>query len=223
MTRNTAALFVLCLAAPIAPPLAAQSFEGTVTMSMTNDNGGARTMMFMLKDGKMRFDPPGGQVSVIIDPATQRMMVIVNAQRMYMESNFADAAAAVQGKVAVADPTIVKTGKFETVAGYKCEDVTATDDDGKAVTICMSSELGGFRMPAASNPMAPQQESGWLAQLGARNFPLRVKKDGKTVMEATAIEKKSLDASLFVAPEGYQSFAMPVRKKPEDGRVTTDR
>jgi hypothetical protein len=217
MTRNTAALVLLCIAAPVARPLAAQSFEGTVTMSMTSDDGTARTMSFMLKDGKMRFDPPGGQVSVIIDPATQRMMVVVNAQRMYMESSFADAATAVQGKVAVADPKIVKTGKFETVAGYKCEDVTATDDDGKSVTVCLSSELGGFRLPAASNPMAPQREAGWLALIGARSFPLRVKKDGKTLMEATAIEKKSLDAGLFVAPDGYQSFAMPpMRKKPDE-------
>jgi len=212
MTRKTAALALLPLLC-IAPPLAAQGFEGTVTMNVTSDNGNAHAMTFMLKGGKMRFEPGGGQVSVIIDPAAQRMLVIVNAQKMYMESSFADAAGAIQQKVA--DPLIVKTGKFETVAGYKCEDVTATDDDGKSVTICLSSELGGFRMPAASNPMAPQQESGWLAQLGARNFPLRVKKDGKTVMEATAIEKKSLDSSLFVAPDGYQSFAMPpMRKKP---------
>ena len=212
MTRKTATLALLPLLC-IAPPLAAQGFEGTVTMNVTSDNGNAHAMTFMLKGGKMRFEPGGGQVSVIIDPAAQRMLVIVNAQHMYMESSFADAAGAIQQKVA--DPLIVKTGKFETVAGYKCEDVTATDDDGKSVTICLSSELGGFRMPAASNPMAPQQESGWLAQLGARNFPLRVKKDGKTVMEATAIEKKSLDSSLFVAPEGYQSFAMPpMRKKP---------
>lgn len=217
MPRLTAALTLLCFAAVLAPPLAAQGFEGTVTMNVTSDNGNAHTMNFMLKGGKMRFDPPGGQVAVIIDPATQRMIVIVNAQHMYMESNFGDAAAAVQQKVATADPRIVKTGKFETVAGYKCEDVTATDDDGKSVTICLSSELGGFRMPAASNPMAPQAEAGWLAQLGGRNFPLRVKKDGKTIMEATAIEKKALDAGLFTAPEGYQSFAMPpMRKKPDD-------
>jgi len=216
MTHKTPALALLPLLC-IAPPLAAQGFEGTVTMNITSDNGNAHAMTFMLKGGKMRFDPGGGQVSVIIDPNAQRMLVIVNAQHMYMESSFADAAGALQQKVAVTDPTIVKTGKFETVAGYKCEDVTATDDDGKSVTICLSSELGGFRMPAASNPMAPQPESGWLAQLGARNFPLRVKKDGKTIMEATAIEKKSLDAGLFVAPEGYQSFAMPpMRKKPEN-------
>ena len=216
MTRKTAALALLPLLPLlcIAPPLAAQGFEGTVTMNVTNDNGNAHTMTFMLKGGKMRFDPGGGQVSVIVDPAEQRMLVIVNAQKMYMESSFADAAAKVD--VGGKGPTIVKTGKMETVAGYKCEDVTAADDDGKSVTICMSSELGGFRLPTASNPMAPQQEAGWLAHLGGHNFPLKVTKGGKTIMEATAIDKKALDASLFTAPDGYQSFAMPqMRKKPE--------
>jgi hypothetical protein len=32
-------------------------------------------------------------------------------------------------------------------------------------------------------------------------------------MEVTAIEKKALDAALFTAPEGYQSFAMPKRPR----------
>lgn len=216
MIRKSAAFVALCAAAASAPRLAAQGFEGTVAMNITSDNGTAHAMSFMLKDGKMRFDPGGGQVSVIVDPATERVIVIVNAQRMYMESSFADAATAVQQKTEIANPAIVKTGKMETVAGYKCEDVTATDDDGKTLTICLSHELGGFRMPAASNPMAPQHEATWMSLVGARSFPLRVTKDGKTMMEATAIDKKPLDAALFTAPDGYQSFSMPVRKKPPE-------
>jgi hypothetical protein len=220
MIRTTAALAMLCFTAPVAAPLVAQSFEGSVTMNMTDNSGMARSMTFLLKGGKMRFDPPGGQLSVIIDPATQRMMVLVTAQHMYMESNFADAAAAAAAasgaKMPASTPSIVKTGKTDMVAGYKCEDVSTTDDDGKMLTICLSSELGGFRLPAASNPMAPQHEANWLSQLGMRDFPLRVTKDGKTVMEVTAIEKKSLDAAMFAVPDGYQSFSMPVRKKPGD-------
>ena len=61
--------------------------------------------------------------------------------------------------------------------------------------------------------MSPQREAGWMTQLGSRNFPLKVTKGGKTIMEVTAIEKQTLDAALFTAPEGFQSFAMPVRPK----------
>jgi hypothetical protein len=157
-------------------------------------------------------------MSVIIDPATQRMMVILNAQRMYMERDFGSALSAMQQQASVAKtPTIVHTKKMDVVAGYKCEHVTITDDDGIMVDACVSSELGGFRLPAASNPMAPQREATWVAQLGSANFPLKVVKGGKTLLEVTAIKKEPLDPALFSAPEGFQSFAMPATKKPPEG------
>ena len=209
MIHKAAALFLTFTAVP----LAAQSFEGTVSMNITGDNGIVNPISYMIKGGKMRFDPGNAQVSVIIDPIAKRMIVVMNAQKMYMEREFGDAVAAVQQRTAVKNPSIVRTGKMETVAGYKCEHVTITDDDGASVDSCISSELGGFRMPEASNPMAPQKEAGWIAQLGSTSFPLKVQKGGKTIMEVTAIEKKSLDAALFTAPEGYQSFAMPVMPK----------
>ena len=213
MIHKTAALFLTLAALP----LAAQSFEGTITMTIVSDNGAAHPMSFMLRGGKIRFDVGGGQMTVVTEPAAQRMMVIVNAQKMYTESSFAGAVASIQQQAGGKNPAIVRTGKMDVVAGYKCEHVTVTDDDGGLVDSCLSSELGGFRMPTASNPMSPQREAGWLTQLGATNFPLKVTKGGKTIMEVTAIEKKSLDPALFTAPAGYQSFAMPSmpRKPPQ--------
>ena len=214
MIRQKGAL-LLALAAS---PLGAQAFEGTVTMRITGENGPGRTISYMLKGGKMRFDQGGGQISVVIDPGAQRMMLIMNAQKMYTESEFGGALAAAQQQAAAKPPTVVRTGKMETIAGYRCEHVTVADDDGVQLDVCMSAELGGFRMPAASNPMSPQRESGWMTQVGSHNFPLKVQKAGKTIMEVTAIEKKTLDAALFEAPEGYQSFVMPARprKPPKD-------
>jgi hypothetical protein len=182
-------------------------------MNMVNDNGGAHTMSYMIKDGKMRFDVGGGMMSVIMDPVAHRMMMIMNAQKMYTERDFGGAVAAVQKQVAGKNAAVARTGKMEMIAGYKCEHVTVADDDGASVDVCISSELGGFRMPAASNPMAPQEEAGWLAQLGSTNFPLKVQKGGKVIIEVTAIEKKSLDAALFAAPEGFQSFETPKRPR----------
>jgi hypothetical protein len=214
MIRKAAAILMIFTAVP----LAAQSFEGTVSMNVTGDNGVVNPIRYMIKGGKMRFDPGNGQMSVIIDPVAKRMMMIMNAQKMYTELDFGGTVAAVQQRTDVKNPTIVRTGKMETIAGYKCEHVTITDDDGASVDSCISSELGGFRMPAASNPMAPQKEAGWIAQLGSTSFPLKVQKGGKTIMEVTAIERKTLDAALFAAPAGYQSFQMPVmpKKPPQD-------
>jgi hypothetical protein len=214
---NRKALFLMLACA--ASSAEAQAFEGSVTMNVVNDNGAVRAMTFMLKRGMIRFEP-AAQVAVILDPVAQRLMLIMNAQRMYTEVDFAAAAAngqqqaqAVVGK----NPSIVRTGKMETIAGYKCEHVTISDDDGQSVDACLTEALGGFRMPAASNPMSPQREAGWLTKIGATNFPLRVLKNGKTIQEVTAIEKKPLDLSLFEAPEGFQSFQMPVRAKKPPG------
>jgi hypothetical protein len=219
MSRTTTALVLMC----IASPLAAQSFEGTVTMNITSDNGAVRPISYMLKGGKIRFDAvgtgPAGPMSVIIDPASQHMMMIITSRKMYMETDFGGAVAAAQQQAAGKNPSITRTGKMETIAGYSCEHVMVTDDDGTSVDTCISSELGGFRMPTASNPMAPQREAGWLTQLGSGKFPLKVQKGGKTVMEVTAIEKKSLDAALFAAPDGFQSFSMPgMPRKPPQGK-----
>ena len=207
MIHKAAALFLTFTAVP----LAAQAFEGTVTMNMVSDNGDAHAQSFMIRGGKTRFDVGGGMMTVIMDPVAQRMMVIMNAQKMYTERDFGGAVAAVQQRVAGKNPAVVRTGKMETIAGYKCEHVTVTDDDGASVDVCISSALGGFRMPAASNPMAPQKEAGWMAQLGSTSFPLKVQKGGKVIIEVTAIEKKALDPALFAAPEGFQSFEIPKR------------
>jgi hypothetical protein len=207
MKLRTLALTLLCSASP----LAAQQFEGTVTMNMVSDDGSSRSMSYLIKGGKMRFDPAGAPVSVIIDPVGQHMILIMNAQKMYMERDFTGALAAMQPPGGVKTPAMVRTGKTEVVAGYKCEHITITDDDGQSVDACVSSELGGFRLPAASNPMAPQKEAGWMSQVGATSFPLKVTKGGKTIVVVSAIEKKPLDPALFAAPEGYTSFAMPRR------------
>ena len=92
MIHKTAALFLTLAALP----LAAQSFEGTITMNIVSDNGAAHPMSFMLRGGKIRFDVGGGQMTVVTEPAAQRMMVIVNAQKMYTESSFAGAVASIQ-------------------------------------------------------------------------------------------------------------------------------
>ena len=209
MLRLNALLSAVMVALPAMA--AAQSFEGTVTLNMTGEDGSSRSISYMLKGGKMRFDAPGGQMTAIIDPVAQRMMLIMNAQKMYMERDFAGAMGTVQQQAGAKNPSVVRTGKMETIAGYKCEHLTITDDDGGTVDACVSSELGGFRLPAASNPMAPQKEAGWMSQLGGTSFPLKVMKGTKTIMVVSSIEKKALDPALFAPPEGYQSFAMPKR------------
>ena len=54
----------------------------------------------------------------------------------------------------------------------------------------------------------------WAAGL-ENAFPLKVSQNNATVMEVTKIERKSLDASLFAPPEGFQKMSMPgMMKRP---------
>ena len=45
---------------------------------------------------------------------------------------------------------------------------------------------------------------GWARDLDKGMFPLKVTKNGETLLEVTKVEKKKLDATLFLAPEGFQ-------------------
>ena len=202
----------------VACPLVAQTpFEGTVALNLTAGDGRVNAMSFMLKDGKMRFDPVAGMngggpmISVILDPVAQRMTIMMNQQKMYTERDF-PSAATMQAQTGVKPNAIVKTGKSELVAGHKCDHYTMNDDDGGTVDACTTTELGAFRLPAGANPMAPQREAGWITQLGVGAFPLKVQKNGKTVLEVTAIDKKPLDPELFLPPMDYTQFQIP--KKP---------
>jgi hypothetical protein len=197
----------------IAAPLAAQTpFEGTVTLNITPDKGAASTLSFMVKNGKMRFDPTTGpngpSISVILDPVAQHMTIMMNQQKMYMDREF-PSAATMQAQTGTKTSTVVKTGKSEIIAGHKCDHLAMADDDGAAVDACVTTDLGTFRLPAASNPMSPQREAGWITQLGVGAFPLTVTKGGKTIEEVTAIEKKALDPELFLPPMDYTQFQMP--------------
>ena len=213
MIRKAAALFLTV----IAVPLAAQAFEGTVTMNIAS--GEERAFRQLPAEGRQDAVRSGRRAG---ERHHRPGRGANDAHRELAEDVHGDGfrrrVAAAQRQIGGKNAAVVRTGKMETIAGYKCEHVTVTDDDGEPVDVCISSDLGGFRMPAASNPMSPQKEAGWMAQLGSTSFPLKVQKGEKTIMEVTAIEKKPLDAALFEAPEGYQSFSMPVRPKkpPQD-------
>lgn len=197
--------------------VAAQTFEGAISMTLTGDNGRSIPLTYQLRGGKIRYDMagPAGQVGVVFDPVAQKMLVIMAAQRMVMENDL-PAPTAPAAKSAGAAPTVSRTGRTETIAGYKCEHILITDSDGSVVDACITSEIGGaFQMPGAGNPMAQRAQPGWTNQLGRDAFPLKIQRGDKVVLEVTKVEKKGVDASLFEAPPDYQKMSMPgMMKRP---------
>ena len=154
----------------------------------------------------MRFDIPGGRGAMIIDPATKKSLMVMTAQKMYMEQDLSGAMSqATKGNSA----KITRTGKTEMVAGYKCEHVMVTEDNGTSSDVCVATGIGAFHSSSGGGRGGPPKAEAWQGALGDGGFPLKVQKGDKVTLEVTKIEKKSLDASLFSVPEGFTKFAMP--------------
>jgi hypothetical protein len=207
--------------------LSAETFEGKVTMKITDANGKTVPITFNVKEGLSRIDTeagPGMTASVIMDSNKKEMTVLMPQQRMYMVQPLTLAAAA--ATAGVPDPTpdvsFEKAAGTEKILGYDCVKFIAKTKDA-TTEIWTTDQLGTFMGMGGGGPMggmtgrrggAPGAGSQpWAQALAGKNsFPLRVvshnasgKETGR--MEATAVEKQSLPASMFVAPEGWQNLS----------------
>ncbi|MGI9076498.1 MAG: DUF4412 domain-containing protein [Gemmatimonadaceae bacterium] len=189
------------------------AFEGVVTMKLAGmESGGPRTMKYYVKGGVLRMEmegKDGGQGYTITDPRRQISYMVMPGQRMYMEMSVAPKTAKRIGK---SEPKITKTGRTETIAGHTCEHwiikVEAEESD-----VCVAKGLGRFFGMSGGR----QGEPAWISKLGADFFPLRYSKVGQTraSLEVTRIEKRSLDAALFVPPAGFRKMTMPPGAVPQ--------
>ena len=111
------------------------------------------------------------------------------------------------------DVLITRTGKTGKVAGYACDlYVSKGKTDGMSEEVCLAKGLGS---PALAGLMtgdarSPLEFPSWMLELAkAGAFPLRVivrAKDGQEEarLEATKIEPRRLEDSLFTPPPGYR-------------------
>jgi hypothetical protein len=196
-----------------AATLSAQApFEGAISMTLTADDGKSTDVAYMMKDGKIRMEMAGGRagqtMTMIFDMAEKKMLMIMTAQKMYMEQDIGGGAVAAASEKAK-PAKFVATGKTETVAGYKCAHYAATEDDGSTRDVCVGKGLGAFRMPSSGGGRGgPPKDPSWKEALGEGGFPLKVQKGDKVVFEVKSIDKKPLDAALFAAPEGFRKMDM---------------
>jgi hypothetical protein len=215
---------IVTICALLAPAvLSADTFEGTLTMTITSSSSknGPQALNMSLKDGNMRTDiqTSRGTMSAIMDMKNQQMIILMPQQRMYMVQPMRQPAAQqgqyqqYQGQAQAAGnpPTLVDTGVKETILGYECTKYTATNDKGTA-EIWVTDQLGTFTglfhggAPGRPNQPAPDWEN---ALKGKAFFPMKVvgtNDKGTFSMEVTAINKTSLPDSLFAPPDGWQKF-----------------
>lgn len=207
-----AALLVAIAAIP-AIASAQGTFEGSITFRVSGGRGGEESMVYSVKGDNVRMDMSAGMgmsMYTLYDGDKKSVSMVIPMRQMYMEYSMDNA----KMPTGTADKKteITWTGKKETVAGYECEHATITNDDGSQTDVCLAKDLGtfvqmgggGMRGRGRGGPMG----SGWEGHIGS-TFPLKVERNGQLVMEATKIEKKTLDASMFAIPEGYHKMSMP--------------
>jgi hypothetical protein len=119
-------------------------------------------------------------------------------------------------------PKVTSTGKTETIAGITCEHWLMDEK----TDVCMAKGLGYFG--GGSNNILDKLKNLALrekikAQLNTNPefakfieggaFPLKMAQiengQSKTIMEVTAVERKSLDDSLFNVPADYKKSEIP--------------
>lgn len=207
---------ILALPALLAAPAAAQSFEGTVTMTMSSGGANSMTLRYMIKGNKAAFamalpdnsgPMAGKEMHGIVDNGTGTVTILIpmemnGSKGIKMTEHVDQVASQMKGP----EPVINDLGTTETIAGYKCSDYSVTQ--GKNVTnMCLTHELGTFTYPAgpAGGRSGPPS---WARAFGANpGFPLKVwTPDGKVAMVTTSIQKGSVPAEAFTIPDGYMDM-----------------
>lgn len=215
MNHVTVRSALLLLSVGAAGPLAAQSFEGVITVrtaiSMPNGQPSPE-IEYMTRAGKLRINvrSPMGSMGIIAAPAEQKMYLLMDAQSMYAEQPL-DLSGA--GNSATTAPKITRTGRKETIAGYECEHLLVAGDPGDT-DICVTKGLGPYVTPSIGARLPAWQRA--LASEGA--FPLKVTNPAGVVqLEVTKIEKRKLSPAQFEVPDNYSKVAMPAGRRPPGG------
>jgi hypothetical protein len=222
MSKCTRTAALSLVAALTAGPLAAQGFEGVVAYKMMGDNGKSSEMTMSLKGSTMRADmaTEGHNMAMLLDGQAQSMTMLMAEQKMYMTMDLKGMREKMQGMQHQehTPPKITALGTKETIAGRSCENFLVETDKSK-MEFCNSKGLGNFLSPQSpmgrgpSNGLSELNDEMYRTYFKEGFFPLRVTNldDGKrrVIMEATRVEPKSLDASLFQIPAGFTEMKMP--------------
>lgn len=208
--------------------LGLSGFEGEVTVSMhsSEDPKPVPPMTLQVKGGKLRLDlpqgvgaggNPGGAYFVLSAPEKKAFTVIEREHiAMLMDfgmlgsqlKSFAPPASPGQPEALPSSPPkITKTGRTDTVAGYRCEDWEISDSRGRTGTVCVANEGAPWlELPT----LGLTAEQAWAREIAdGRHFPLRFigySETGAehTRIEVTRLEKKSILDARFELPPGYR-------------------
>lgn len=212
------------------------NFEGVIAMQMKGREDKVMNMTYYVKGERARVEmqtgEPMGSGVMLWDMPNGKMTMLIPAQKMYITMDvkrMGEDIKAARGKDDethdVKFPKLTATGKTETIAGHTCEHYLMGDK--QEVDMCVAKGLGYFGMGNQAGGMGMLKNlvfspkllaeaaahPEWVKFLEGGAFPLKltVTENGKPgmTMEATKIEQKKLDDSLFTVPPDYREQKMP--------------
>jgi hypothetical protein len=211
-------LLILCFLPSVSY---SQSFEGEITMKITNSNDEEpQTINYYCKGSKIRFEGTGKEGmggAMILDTKNNNSIIIIPAQKMYMSYSFKNKMGtmsdSMRNKLEKGD--VKMTGETKEINGFNCEKWIFKDDEGKSGEAWMTKGLRNFFF--FNNPMKPRgDEPEWAKKLFTEGyFPMLLTSrdsDGKieSKMEVTSVQPRALDESLFTPPPDYKEMKMPM-------------
>jgi outer membrane lipoprotein-sorting protein len=201
--------------------LAADAFEGKVSLAMSAEKGKSQTIDYTMKGQKLRMDinAEGQKMTNIMDMTKMEMTMLMPEQKMYMVHSIKKPVEQAMEKQGESTAVIEVTGKTETILGYKCNQILVKDK-GTVTEMWAAEGLGAFMgmgggggSPFGGKKGAASAAKWEEALKGKGGFPLRVvtlDAKGKQTfkMEATKIEPGPQPDSAFVPPSDYQKMDM---------------
>lgn len=205
-------IFILLLICNIA---FANNFEGSIKYSVKSQGNEVILTDFTKgEQSAMLINTNEMNMKIIFDTENKKMIMVMDAQKMAMEMDLEDLAkkSKEMGNSDAANTAPKKTGKTKKVAGYESEEYQF-EAKGELVSIWIAKEFGITldketldKIMMISNPEAMRNYRGKisLASWGV----MAIESNSATIL-AQEVTKKTLDASFFSVPEGYNKMQMP--------------
>jgi Domain of unknown function (DUF4412) len=192
-------IYFMIFILPAGKSFSQEAFEGKVIFSV-EEQGKKQIMDYYAKNKKFRMEIPDKGGTVLFDSNKLKMYVIMDEQKMYMETDMLPMSMGGAGNV-------TKTGETKNILGYDCEKFVFEQKDmnGEA---WMTTELGAFMFFMEKQKDMP----GWQKEvLDAGYFPLHVtqhdkRRDVTSVYDVKEVTPMKLSDDLFFTPPGYQKF-----------------
>jgi hypothetical protein len=215
MNKRALALLLLSL---VACKKSGGDFEGEIGMSIKTAGGPPSEMVFEAAGDKVRLGitAPDGQRSHALVKPDGKMVLVVDAQKAWMDMDLTKVGAAVAEADPGGNPVVNKTGRHETIAGHDCEAWEIKHGSGKRTETCIADGLAAFDFGAllpggsSSSALGTELHQKKLFPLRSVEFDAAGKETSR--MEVTRVERKKLDRAIFEVPASYTKIDPTARK-----------